>query len=234
MSEQHEVDRGIPGASAQREYQRRRDSRQRNATPTRGLSGLIAGLLGPTAEEKRRAARDNQWAIGARGEEMLAESLARRCPKVLVLHDRRMPGSRANIDHLAVAASGVYVIDTKRHRGKKEVRKPLFGERVLKIDGRDQTKLIHGLAKQVAAVEAALIDFAPDVPTYGCLCFVAPEGLLAVSGLPRFRTLTINDYPLFDPRRLAKRMNGSGPLTPERARSLLEYLARRFPRASAG
>jgi hypothetical protein len=234
MSEQHELDRGIPGASAHSEYRRRRDSRQRNTPRRTGLSGLIAGLLGPSAEEQRRSARDKQWAIGGRGEEMLAESLARRCPQVSVLHDRRMPGSRANLDHLAVVASGVYVIDTKRYRGKVEVRKPLFHEPVLKIDGRDQTKLIHGLAKQVAAVEAALFDFAPDVPTHGCLCFVAPEGLLAVGGLPLLRTLAIHDYALLDPRRLAKRLNRAGPLTPERSQSLLEHLARRFPRASAG
>ena len=79
-------------------------------------------------------------ATGARGEEMLADSLVRRCPDVLLLHDRQLPGSRANIDHIAIAASGVYVIDAKRYKGKIEVQTPLFGTPKLKIAGRDRTK----------------------------------------------------------------------------------------------
>jgi Nuclease-related domain len=110
-------------------------------------------------------------------------------PEVLLLHDRRAPMSRANIDHIAIAASGVYVIDCKRYKGKIEVATPLFGKPKLKIGGRDRTKLIDGLDKQVAHVKAALTDKSDDVPVHGCLCFVAPEGLLADTDLPILRTL---------------------------------------------
>lgn len=152
---------------------------------------MLAVLRGPSAKEKRQVTRDEQWAIGG-GEELLAKTLARRCPEVPVLHDRRMPHSRANIDHLAFAATGVYVIDTKRYHGKIEVIKPQFGAPRLKIAGREKTKLLDGLGKQVAVVQAALAGLADDVPVHGCLCFVAPEGLLADSGLPLLRTLKIN------------------------------------------
>jgi hypothetical protein len=40
----------------------------------------------------------------------------------VVLHDRRIPGRRSNIDHLVIARSGVWVVDTKRYRGKVERR----------------------------------------------------------------------------------------------------------------
>ena len=43
---------------------------------------------------------EKAWATGATGEEELAAFLSRRCPDVTVLHDRRMPRSRANIDLL--------------------------------------------------------------------------------------------------------------------------------------
>jgi len=162
---------------------------------------------------------------------MLAASLAKRCPDVPILHDRRMPRSSANIDHLAFAASGVYVIDTKRYKGKVEVVKPLFGQRRLRIAGRDQTKLVEGLARQVAAVQAALADLGGDVPVRGCLCFVAPAGLFADSGLPLLRTLEIQGFPLDHPRRLAKRLNGRGPLAAEQAAGLQLELAKRFPSA---
>jgi hypothetical protein len=42
-----------------------------------------------------------------------------------------MPESRANIDHIAIAPSGVLVIDTKRPKGKIEARKQIFGEEAL-------------------------------------------------------------------------------------------------------
>ena len=78
----------------------------------------------------------------------------------MVLHDRRIRGSRANIDHIAIAPSGVWVIDTKRYRGKVAVVKPLFGRAKLTIAGRDKSRLVDGLAKQVALVEAAMDEVA--------------------------------------------------------------------------
>jgi len=142
-----------------------------------------------------------------------------------------MPGSRANIDHLAVAGTGAYVIDAKRYRGKVDVSKPFFGESKLRIAGRDRTRLVIGLAKQVAAVEATVAELMPDVPVHGCFCFVAPEGLLADSGVPILRTLRIDGFRLFYPRKLAKQLNRTGPLSPERALALAAELARRFPPA---
>jgi hypothetical protein len=148
-----------------------------------------------------------------------------------MLHDRRMPHSRANIDHIALAPSGVYVIDTKRYKGKIRVHRPLFGAPKLKIGGRDQTRLLDGLAKQVAAVRAALADAAIDIPVRGCLCFVSPEGFLAESGLPLLWTLEINGYPLYYPRRLAKRLNARGPVTAQQLQRAHARLAERFPAA---
>jgi hypothetical protein len=226
-----ETDSGTAGASARRESERQREARELAASGM-GIRRLLAKVLGPSAADRRRLAREKAFAIGGRGEEMLAESLARRCPDVALLHDRGLVrGGRANIDHLAIAASGVYVIDTKRYRGKIKVRKPWFRDPVLRIDGRARTNLIQGLERQAAAVRAALAAVAPDVPVYGCFCFVAPEGILAVSGLPVVRTLTIRGYALLDPRRLAKRLRSSGPVTPDQAAVLFAELARSFPPA---
>jgi hypothetical protein len=206
------IDQGMAGRSAQQQAERWRDRAERERA---SRSRLARALLGPSSTEKRLAAEERRWAVGARGEEMLAESLARRCPNVLLLHDRRMPRSRANVDHIAVSSAGVYVIDAKRYRGKIEVREPHFGKPKLLIAGRDRTKLIDGLEKQGAVVKALLADTAPDAPVVSCLCFVAPEGWLADSGLPVLRTLKVRGYPLYYPRRLARRLNESGPLLPE-------------------
>jgi hypothetical protein len=225
MTERTGPDPGVAGRSTRREYERKRDRRRQTTSTKSGRAKVFAALLGPSAKEKRQIADERHWATGADGESLLARALARRCPEVLMLHDRRMPNSRANIDHIAVAGSGVYVIDAKRYRGKIDVLKPLFGAPTLKIAGRDRTNLVDGLADQVAAVRSALSAVAPDVQVHGCLCFLAPEGFLAESGLPVLRTLKIKGYPLYYPRRLAKRLNRHGSLTRGEAVTLHAHLA---------
>jgi Nuclease-related domain len=224
-----EPDLGVAGRSARREQRRRRQRRQDAAArrPT-----LLAWLLGPSAAEKRLLASERAWGQGAHGEEQVAEWLGRRCPGVLFLHDRRMPRSRANIDHIAVAASGVYVIDTKCHRGKVQVSRPLFGEPKLTVAGNNRTSMIDSLDRQVSVVAHALAERTPAVPIWGCMCFIAAPGLFADCGLPVVRTLKLKGYPLYRVGRLARRLNRAGPLAePEQIRSVHSALARRLPAA---
>ncbi|HEX4628894.1 MAG TPA: nuclease-related domain-containing protein [Gemmatimonadales bacterium] len=232
MTNAHDdTDGGVAGRSARREYLRKREQRLESRQRRSALARIIAGLAGPSKQERRQLSDEKKWATGAAGEELLATTLARRCPDVRLLHDRRMPGTRANIDHIAIAPSGVHVIDTKRYKGRIRVVKPLFGRPKLLIDGRDRTRLLDGLAKQVSAVSATVADLDGDVPVTGCLCFVAPEGLLADVGLPLWRTFEINGHSLYYARRLAKRLNRAGPVSAERAAVLEHELAARFPPA---
>jgi Nuclease-related domain len=168
-------------------------------------------------------------ATGAEGEEALAAFLARRCPDVIVLNDRRMPHSRANIDHLAIAPSGIRVIDAKRYKEKIEVRKPFFGEEKLVIAGRDKTKLIEGLSKQAEAVRGGLGLIEKQLPVHACLCFLNSEGQSGGSGIPLLQTLTVSGFPLMNPRRLAKRLNQPGVLGRDEVLVVAEALSTLFP-----
>ena len=219
------LDAGVAGTSARRESERRRQRRLEQREARSGLAKLFGAVLGPSRAEQRSLREEHNWATGAAGEQMLATSLAKRCPDVLLLNDRAMPGSRANIDHIAVAASGVYVIDAKRYTGRIEVRNPLFGPEKLKIKGRDRTRLIEGLEKQVAVVEELL---ASEAPVHGCLCFLPPEGFMADSGLPVIRTLRVKGFPLYYPRRLAKRLGENGPLSRDQVRAIYDELAKKL------
>ena len=60
-----------------------------------------------------------RWLAGARAERDSGRVLGvlGRLRRAVVLHDRAVPGTRANIDHLVVAADGVWVVDTKRWAG---------------------------------------------------------------------------------------------------------------------
>jgi len=216
------------GASARREAERLRAARAQHAAARTAARRVLDALAGPSERERRARRHERNWELGADGEAEVARVLAAECPAVLVLHDRRLPGAGANIDHIAVAPSGVFVIDTKRYQGKVEVINPLFGKPRLIIAGRNKTRLVTALAKQVRAVRAVFSESADAIPVYGCFCFVAPPGLLATSGLPALWTLRIADFRLYAPRRLVHQLNQDGPIDAVAARAIVAALERRF------
>jgi Nuclease-related domain len=138
---------GTPGASAQAQYQRRRAAEHAAwahtlplrvaATALAGLGGLllatIARLPAPASLlaaitmaaaawwrlRFRPSAEALAWQRGAEGERHVARLLE---PLVRagwgVNHDLRVPGSRANVDHVVVGPPGIFAIDTKHYRGR--------------------------------------------------------------------------------------------------------------------
>jgi hypothetical protein len=62
------------------------------------------------------------WGIGATGESITEAELSELPDEYRALHDRRMPGSRANIDHLVNGPGGVFVVESKRMAGKLTIR----------------------------------------------------------------------------------------------------------------
>jgi hypothetical protein len=212
------LDRGLPGASARREYLRRRSNREARIRKRHPWIGGFLALAGPPQHERA-------WDLGARGEESVGRALERRIAQgpARILHDRRMPAGRGNIDHIAIAPRGVFVIDTKAVRGKVVVSHPLFGSPKLRIAGRDRTKFADGLDRQVDAVRQALLRAArEDVPVQGVLCF-------AKADLPLLRSLQIRGHRLLHQRGLARKLNQAGVLSAEQIDSLTVSLATAFP-----
>jgi len=170
-----EVDRGTAGGSARREFQRRHERREADIRERhKRLSGVILAL---SSDPQSTTA----WAVGARGEETVGRNLeALRAEGIAVLHDRRIPGSKANIDHIVISPAGVFVVDPKSYRGKVKQRDAggLFRTDLrLYVGGRDKTKLVEGMGRQVAAVRAVLAQDEKwsDVPVTPVLLFISPE-----------------------------------------------------------
>jgi hypothetical protein len=219
------VEPGTAGSSARREYERRvakREERVRAAHPR------IGGLLLAITEEPQST---TAWARGARGEEMLGAGLAGLADQgVRLLHDRRIPGTRANIDHLAIGPTGVHVIDAKRYRGppRLHVQGGILRPRVerLLVGSRDCTRLVGGVRTQVDLVGSAL-DAAglTEMPTHGVLCFVDADWPL-IGG-----SFVIDGVAVLWPRLLGKRLLAPGPLGPDEVEAAHAALARRFPPA---
>lgn len=91
---------------------------------------------------------------------------------VRVVHDRRIPGGSANIDHIAVAPSGVYVIDTKRYQNKLVEDGMRRGPASLHVGGSSKPKMVEQMRRQVEIVRHA---FDVDVPVVPVLCFIDAE-----------------------------------------------------------
>jgi hypothetical protein len=225
MESEPGIDLGSAGASGRREYERRRANREARTLERHPRVGKLLLKLQDSPQHERA------WETGASGEEMLAASLLKRCPDAMVLHDRRIPGSRANIDHLAIAPSGVHVIDSKRYKGKIEVRRPIFGGEQLVIRGRDKTKLIDTLEWQQETVQKALASIGEEVPVHACLCFLNPDGQMGGTDIPMWRTLKVRGYPLYVPRKLAKQLTRPGRFDAEHMQRLTHALVAAFPPA---
>ncbi len=158
----------------------------------------------------RQSQATRAWADGALGEEHVARVLA-GCSGVRTVHDRRIPDSRANIDHIAIGPSGVFVVDAKRYSGRVEGRQVggwLRRDERLYVAGRDRTKLVGGLERQVEAVRRALqANEGEVVPVTPVLCFVGAEWPILR------RTQTVGGVIVTWPRALAKLVMNPGALT---------------------
>ncbi|MGZ4674969.1 MAG: nuclease-related domain-containing protein [Acidimicrobiia bacterium] len=115
------------------------------------------------------------WDKGAVGERLLGNALsalARAHAGVFVLHDLRIRRSSANIDHVAVTPEGVFVIDAEHWDGTIEMRvdRTDAGVRArLFVGGRDRTRAIDGMTRQVAEIRDVLGHATRVFPV---ICFV--------------------------------------------------------------
>lgn len=204
------IDPGVAGASARREHERRRSRDEAriaartaavHATFGSGFWGRVATML---AVDDRPRRSTEVWAAGAVGEERVADRLDRLAEVgVVALHDRRIPWTRANIDHIAITPWGVWVVDAKRYRNKRPdvvIEGGLFGiggTRRLTVGGRRKDELVEGVLRQVAEVRRVLGDAAP---VRGALAFVDADWPL-IGG-----DFVVRDVAVVWPRRLAKLM----------------------------
>ena len=152
---------------------------------------VIGGALLALFDEPQHT---RAWAAGAKGERAVGQTLDGLADQgIVTLHDRRIPGTKANIDHIAIAPSGIYVIDTKyREKGRVAKRPdgPIWnrGPGRLYVGGRNCTSLVGKMAGQVSAVMAAVQDVpgARVVPIQPMLVFVNAEwGFFRASLRPR-------------------------------------------------
>ena len=232
-----EIDRGVAGASARRKYERdsERERRRKEAVVAKDeawraaivdehpIIGRLATVVTPKPVVGPESTAVRNWDKGAKGEELVGPVLD-ACPGVVVLHDRRVPKSKANIDHLVIGPSGIYVVDPKNYEGRLErhTAGTFFRlEARLYVGGRNQTKLVDGVLWQMSEVRKALGD--DPMPIYGILCFVGPNWR-------RFFTLPleVNGVAVMWPSKVAEEVQQPGPFDSEEVTTVAALLATRL------
>ena len=165
-----------------------------------------------------------RWAVGGEAEERVGLLLRAAVGEAgFVLHDRAFPHSRANIDHIAVVASGVWVVDTKRYHGRVRRARPpgrLAARRTLVVNGHDRGHLVVAARRQRAVVEAVT---GTRTPVRAVLCFAD------ASWGARTRPFTLRGVTVTWPRALSRTLAAPGPLGAAERATLARRLARAFP-----
>ncbi|MGK2877664.1 MAG: nuclease-related domain-containing protein [Solirubrobacterales bacterium] len=185
----------LPGSSAQNEFDRRHQKREDELIARWGRAGKAIAWWQDDPQSTRA------WSKGAKGEREAGLYLEKklRPTNCEILHDRLIPGSRANIDHVVIGPAGVTILDTKNYKGKVRSTRVGFGRSrrtILTVNGQDKTKLIEGVRKQVAAVEAELGEIQQPiaVPVAGGLLWWNHEGL------PLLGEVKVDEVSIFSPK----------------------------------
>lgn len=216
------IDVGTPGASARKEFDRRHAKREQQIEERWGTGrlGRMAKLLSDDPQST------TAWARGAHGEERVAEILSERLNEhAVLLHDRKVPRTKGNIDHIAIAPSGVWIIDAKKYTGKVEKRDVggfFKTDLRLYVGGRDRTKSVDGLGWQVDAVCKVLDDEA--IPVHSTLSFVGADWPLFFA-----KPFQLKGVWISWPGKLAELVLADGPLSLDEVDRVSRLLSHRLP-----
>ena len=184
---------------------------------------LPAGLLALRSSRGRQPGLTGQPDASIRA---FLESAA--ASGVLSLHDRRMPGRRSRIGHLAFGAGGVFVIDVVRAKNASvevlELDDLDPASRELVVGGQPMTDAVIATQGRVAIVRALLDEVElTSVPTIGVICFVD-------ASVPSDADLAVAGVRVVDRTGLSALVQDiDGTLDEESRETLLEYLTERLP-----
>lgn len=220
------TDSGTPGASLQREYEKRLAAHQGRVAERRARITAAHPWIGRWLTGRVETPHTvTAFAKGAAGERMVARKLNRELGHcVRFLYNRRVGTGyeRGDIDIIAIAPCGVFVIDPKAYAGKR-IRSNRDGDAFV-VDGRLRPALARGMRRHIDAVAIAVSEGPiPTAEVSAAYCFVKAE-------LPLGR-LVVDNVLATSPRGVVKMLKRSGPLTAEDRSALHDYLATEFPPA---
>ena len=154
--------------------------------------------------------------------------------KAFILNDRSVPHRHANIDHVVVASSGVWIIDSKLWKGLIQVKNVgglLNPTQKLLVDSRDESACTEKIYSQVIPIANILND--PGIPIRPALVFVDGNwGAGVTLRVLRQRPYEILGVMISWPRAVIARIAENGPLTPQAVAEIAKMLDEALPPAN--
>lgn len=180
-------------------------------SPPQPIDRGVAGASGLHGLDRRTTSR-RRWTRARWRERRLGNHLDRRLGLfAVVLHDRGVPLGGRRIDHLVVAATGVWIISGAHHRG--QVR-------------RGRTDAIVDMEQSAEAVGACLESIGFDwVDVHRVVCFTNGDWR------PFAKPFRADDTWVTRPKALTAQIAASGPLAPRDLQTVAAALSSTLPAA---
>jgi hypothetical protein len=140
---------------------------------------------------------------------------------VRLLYDRRIPPGSGKIKHIAVAHSGVWVIDTRRYRVRPSLRSTSSGD-TLAVGRRDGTRVVNAMHRRLDIVREVV---GPAVPVTGIICFLDADWPL-IGG-----SFTASDIVVAWPKKACDVIRSGRGLTDSQIISIHQHLSAALPLA---
>jgi len=177
---------------------------------------------GSAALREAQSRHDPKWLKGATGEYFMDQSLHRRLNEnAIILTDRAVPGTKTNIDHIVVASSGVWIIDSKKWKGKIEYKaESLLNVTMhLYVGGKDRTTALESIYGLVIPVAQIIDD--RSVPIHPVLAFIEGDwSFKSFPGLLINKPRKHEGVWISPPKMLGEMINQRGPLSTDMVRRL--------------
>ena len=225
---QSPLNAGTPGGSAKAQADRRVKQRQDRVNERFPRAGKYLLRIFPEPQSTKA------WQAGAKGEIGAGLELEKLAPLYgfKVIHDRLIPGSKANIDHIAITRSGIFVIDAKNYSGKiRIVDQAGFLETpnpILYVGGRNCTHLVTKMHYQVDIVQRVLRNRSIEMPVTGVLAFYRGDWELLSSIFPQ----EVIQGVLVNNKGIEKILNRDGDFSLEEIDHVTKTLASKLKPAS--
>lgn len=158
------------------------------------------------------------YLIGAVGEERVGRELAKLPHGYYVFHDIKIPGSKANIDHLVIGPTGVFIVETKAVTGKVTLQ---AGS--VYLNGRKRN-YVEQAWREAVAVQKSISELAANqaLDVHPLLCFTRAE-------LPIFQT-DIEGVALLGPKGVRRHISKSqATLAEEHVAEIVTAASRTLP-----
>ena len=120
--------------------------------------GFMLALI-PWAVSAQYFSYSNIWHLGAMGEENVAKELERLGDSFHTINDFYLPGQRGNFDHIVLGPNGIFLIETKNHKGLISCNGDVWKQRKVGQLGTVYDGVLKNPSLQVKANAAILNDF---------------------------------------------------------------------------